>query len=158
MTIHTKKHRLKQAIREIVRSNGGVEAAVEGLRVQKTHLARYGSANDMSYFMPIDIVCELEAKCSKPIVTHALAHELGFELFRIPPTDGEGQVSEQLRKVFKESGEVFVAGADALADNRVDEEEAIGLLKETDEAIGALVRLQKLLERRIEGRSEVAAA
>ena len=81
-----------------------------------------------------------------------------FELFRIPPTDGEGQVSEQLRKVFKESGEVFVAGADALADNRVDEEEAIGLLKETDEAIGALVRLQKLLERRIEGRSEVAAA
>ena len=83
-----------------------------------------------------------------PAVTRVLARKAGYELTRLPALEVKGQIAEQLRIVFKESGDVIVSGVDALEDNHISEEEAVSLHAETCEAIAALVHLRLLIEQR----------
>lgn len=149
---------LKEATRLLIKGCKGLVRSSGACRVRKSTLSRYQSHEEKQMFMPIDIVADLEHKANQPIIARALAKLAGWELVKLPPSDATGRISAQLKKVFKESGELLIAGASALEDNRVDPDEAREVLVETNEAIAALVQLRALLQERVRSGAGEAAA
>lgn len=149
---------LKAATHSLITKCKGLTKCAAISRVRRSTIGRYQLAAEHQYFMPIDVVADLERKSNDPIITRALARLSGHDLVRLPPATAKGPISSQLKKVFKESGELLVAGATALEDNKIDASEAPVVLKETEEALSSLVQLQYLLKARIASAESIAAA
>ena len=99
---------LKNATRKLVQLAGGLEKAARKTRVQKSALASYYDPDSM-FFIPIDVVADLEASSGELPVTQALALSRGLYLQQVKREhDSEADnLPERLGEVASDVGEVF---------------------------------------------------
>lgn len=99
---------LKNATRKLIQSLGGLEKAAGLTRVQKSALASYYE-DDSTFFIPIDVVADLESEADDLPVTHALALAKGCYLQNVQKKhqiNGEN-LPERLGEVSQDIGDVF---------------------------------------------------
>ena len=106
---------LKTLFRELVDRAGGVDAAAACTRVARASLSNYGNPHHPS-FAPIDVVARLETLVGEPLITTCLARRAHCALVPVEPVR-EGDLSMLLAHVGRESGEVFQAYGEALAND-----------------------------------------
>ena len=138
---HLSKHEyasLKAATRTVVHKLTG-QGAASITRVGQQTLSTYGNPLEdfETVFMPVDVVADLEAELGDFPVTRALAELNNCLLVPMPEKRGTGPVAMSL-------------GA-ALADGTITDREAKASHKEIREAIYALLRLDAVLAREVEG-------
>lgn len=82
-------HRMKAANRQLIKSNGGIEACAEMISMSSTQIGRCHSDKDPD-LLPIHVVIQLEAECGTLYVTQAMAELQGCALSdpREKPVDG----------------------------------------------------------------------
>jgi len=112
---------IKLRTRDLVRANGGLEAAAEHTRLERAALGNHQSPDRPGVYMPADVVLDLELRAAEPLITRALAQHQGYTLVAAEPLDG-ADVSSVVRQA--------VAGERArgwTGDGRRDRDSARGL-------------------------------
>jgi predicted transcriptional regulator len=128
---------LKVLTRELVERAGGLDAAGVCTRVKKSSLSNYANVHLPETFVPVDVVARLEEIAGEPLVTRELARRARCALVPIEPVT-EGELASLLARVGAESGAVFAAYADAVADDgRVDAPERAGIARELSDLVRA---------------------
>ncbi|WP_068312799.1 hypothetical protein [Polycladidibacter hongkongensis] len=139
--------RLKRYAKELIKLNGGQEAASLGTRVERSQLARYGQPQD-DLNMPIDVVADLEAEIGEAVVTAVLAGITGHALYKLPQVDSHRDWLRHVASLSKELSDVVGKVSECLADDGCisrDEIRQTRLLRECDELIRAAVVMQTAL-------------
>lgn len=144
---------LKAASKALVRAAGGVEAAAEFSRPNKTALSDYGRPEG-DCFMPIDVVEDLEAithgQVGHPLVTRHLAKRAGYALVELPSADAlEIDWLAQVGDLCAESTRVITGITKAAGDRVVTSGEVrqFNLIGECDDLIAHVVNLRARFER-----------
>ena len=144
---------LKRDTKALIRAAGGLEAAAQYSRPNKTVLSDYQSASTVS-FMPIDVIADLEAvtrdTAGWPLLTRRLATMNGCSLVALPePGSLDGNWFEQIATLTGDYSKVSQRLCNAASDGKVtaDEVEAADLISACDEAIHHLVNLRARFER-----------
>ena len=157
MTLSSDKQALKRAICALIAEVGGQEAAAEYSRVSRPRIAQYGNPNEESYFVPVDVVADLEAvthgRPGHPHVTRALARRQGYDLVPLPEAaPDEIDPHHHLSALARETGDVMAKLALALADGRLTAHEVrvLKLISEVEEALQAIVDLRAGLKRLVD--------
>lgn len=137
---------LKAATRHALELAGRANTFAMVTRVEPPALSKYASPAEMTAFMPVDVVLDLDREIGAPMLTQALARMLGYRLVPIEP-DAAGTVGlEDLAEVQRETGDVVQKLATALPDG-IDAQERRELKKEIGEGIASLHRLDRKLGR-----------
>ncbi len=107
---------LKNATRKLVQLAGGLEKAARKTRVQKSALASYYDPDSM-FFIPVDVVLDLEATLDELPVTQALALARGSYLQQVKRQHDteDDNLPERLGEVASDVGDVFRKVGIALA-------------------------------------------
>jgi len=115
---------LKAATGEMIKGCGGLDASVPFTRVRKTVLGDYQNPSKPDYFVPIDVVADLEplarARDGWPHVTRALCQRMGGTFVKLPDAaPSAGDVLQLLGRQAKESSDVSQAICVGLADGKL---------------------------------------
>lgn len=98
---------LKKATHEMIKGCGGLDAAEPYARVGTSNLSDYYNPNKPNYFVPLDVVADLEplarAREGWPHVTQALCQTMGGVFVSLPDAPASG--SDLLAMMSKLSGE-----------------------------------------------------
>lgn len=129
---------IKAATRSLIKNCGGAEWASSVTRVNKTVLSDYQNVKRPDFYMPADVVTDLEAECGDPIVTKLLCSLAGGYYVPLPTQVGDEVLPAHLAQIGKEVADVFSAVSVALADGQLSAEEKDRILSEIEEAINAL--------------------
>lgn len=109
-------HRIKAAQRDLIKMCGGIERVSLITSVSSSHVGRWNNVKDTD-LMPISAIITLEADCSVPVVTTAMADLNGF---RVEDPEKAAKVTttimSALSETVQQAGELFAAGAAAAAD------------------------------------------
>jgi len=144
---------LKSATRGLIRATGGLENARAVTRVSVPHIARYGDVKDMTAFMPIDVVLDIEAALGEPIITRELARLQGHVLLSLPAVQGDdGPWGKEIGEIARECGDVLSAAGTAFAQGGVitaDEIRTLNIVGQVNEAIEALVAFRAACEQEL---------
>lgn len=153
------KQAIKAASKALVRAAGGVEAAAEFSRPNKTVLSDYGRPEGDS-FMPVDVVADLEAithgTTGHPLVTRHLATRAGYALVQLPAADAmEVDWLAQVGALCAESTKIITGISAAAADRVVNAVEVRqhNLIEECDDLIALVVNMRARFERIAAGSS-----
>lgn len=132
---------LKDAEASLVAACGGPVLAASKCRIGKSVLQIASDGDHPSRHLPLDVVIELEACCGDPIVTRFLALELGY---LVEPIHAEAidPLAVVVGRVTAETGDVLSAAARDVQSGKLTRANAIGVLKETDELVAALIALR----------------
>ncbi len=149
---------VEEATAALIAACGGIDGAAASCRVGRSQLADYANPHEEKSFMPLDVVQQLEAACGQPIVTEYLAGRHDVVLVKLPtgPTSLRTWMQAEAG-VLKEHAERAGKMADALADGRLDLNEAVEVLRETDESLRELAMLREMLRRHIADHTAAAA-
>jgi hypothetical protein len=147
------KQAAKAASKALVRAAGGLEAAAEFSRPNKSVLGEYGRPEG-DWFMPIDVVEDLEAithgQAGHPIVTRHLAARAGYALVKLPnATEIDTDWLEQVGRLVGDSGAIIAGISKAAADKVVsaDDVRAFNLIGECDDLLALVVNMRAHFER-----------
>lgn len=138
---------LKTATRMLVRDAGGLELAAKVTRVERATLSRYENPST-EFFLPADVLLDLEAANGECHVTRYLARALGHVLIELPRLEGTGAFGEHLGAIAKECGEAISVVGEALAAGgtiTAEEVRELDILREIDEAVEKLMALRAAL-------------
>jgi hypothetical protein len=127
---------LKSIFAHLLHRVGGLDAAATCTRVKRAQLGNYGNLNVADIFAPVDVVVTLEDLVGEPLLTQEMARRAGYAMVPVEPV-AEGELAALLAKVGAESGAVFAAYGDALADGRVDAPERARIARELQDLIRA---------------------
>ena len=143
---------LKAATRRLVTLAGRGPAAAQITRVGQQELSNYGNPySERVVFMPADVIADLEAECSQPVVTGLLAEMLGFVLVPLPQkVPGLAPLATRLGQLGKEAGDVFIVLGQALKDGEITADEGEHGRREIDELVLAALTLRAELEKATE--------
>lgn len=133
---------LKAHFRDLVAACGGTKRAAEIAGMQASHLSEAMASHNLERWPRIDHVALLEAECSAPIMTRALADAAGFDIVRRDAQPPGLKSLDHLRIIMKQCDEVHHGLADALVDSRISPRERKDLLVDIDQALGALMNLR----------------
>lgn len=124
----------------------GQRRAAKHTRVGQGHLSRYVSDNPdcADYFMPIDVVADLEANASEPFITRRLAEMSGYELVKLPVTGAARTDEDGLLNSARETTEAIAEAWKAKADGRVTDDERDAVHRQVREAVVALLEFDRL--------------
>lgn len=134
--------RLKDAFGRLLELAGGAKDVET--RVSPWSLYAYANVNEAKHFAPVDVICALEKHAAEPVMTRQLAFEAGYILLPVAWSGKGDELAARLMKVGKEHADVFAQAAKSLTDNQLNPKEAERLIKEIDQAIGALSSLRIL--------------
>lgn len=141
---------LKRACRALVEAAGGIEAAALMCRLGKSQIGDCISVNHPERWLPADVVASLE-DCTLgtpgwPQVTRHLARNAGLAVALLPVDGAPAFVgAAELGAMAKEAGEALSRVAQAVAVGgcvTADEVRGLGLIKEIDEALAAMLRVR----------------
>ena len=137
---------LRAATRRLTKACGGLESAAAVTRTAVPTLSEYQIPHGR-FFMPIDVVADLEADADDPIITRILARHANCVLLKLPSAEADPNYFLRLSRIGKEVSEVFERASIALADQHITAPEKSALVGEIDDAIVALSELRQLLYR-----------
>jgi hypothetical protein len=142
------KQSLKVAFAASVRSAGGVEAAAGFVRIGKSQLSDCGRTNTDA-FAPIDVVADLQDITAglpgAPHVLNALAARAGFALVALPGCEPTGSDwLSGMAIIAARVGLMMDVTGKAIADGKVDVDEAFDIDAVIDEALTDLMRMRAL--------------
>ncbi|MBP0493047.1 phage regulatory CII family protein [Pararoseomonas indoligenes] len=130
----------KTLVRALVERVGGLDAAAACTRVRRAQLSNYQSLNVDDAFVPVDVIWRLERIAGEPLITQELANRAGYTIVAVEPI-AEGELAALLAKVGAESGHVFSAFAEAMADDgQVNAQERGEIARELQDLIRAASR------------------
>lgn len=138
---------IKTATRMLVRDAGGLELAAKVTRVERATLSRYENPAT-EFFLPVDVLLDLEAANGEAHVTRYLARAQGHVLIELPKLDGTGAFGEHLGAIAKECGEAIAVVGEALAAGgtiTAEEVRELHIRREVQEAIEKLAALDAAL-------------
>lgn len=142
--------RLKRAVREAIRTNGGVDGAAATVDRSRSVAGDWMNLNHAA-FPPMDKALALDeiaiAKGELPPIACAYARELGGVF--VPNVDccaDEGSLAGMVMQLSKELGDLAGAIGEALADGEVRPEEADAALRELDDMVRKQAQLKAVLE------------
>lgn len=143
------KLKLKQATKEMILGNGGVEAAAESCRVGKSTLADYYHPQKPDCFAPLDVIIELEtlsrARDGWPHVTTELCRQMGGMFVARPQVAASGASLLQLMAAStQEFADVSTAICAALQDGKFCAKDASKVRGEIAQAMEKLASLDAL--------------
>lgn len=134
---------LKDAVLQLVDANGGHVRSADITETVKGTVQRWTDADGdtASVFPGVNKVRLLEAAADDPIVTRFLATEAGYALVKVlEPQRASEAIAVMAAVAGGEVGDVMRAVADAMQDDgHIDAREAGRIIKEIDEAMGALM-------------------
>jgi hypothetical protein len=141
---------LKRATGEMIRGVGGLEAAAGFCRVGKSVLGCNQSPNEPDSFVALDVLADLEplarGREGWPHVTRALAAQQGFALVKLPDALPEaGDLLHLVARQAREGGAIASAICAALADGKVDADEARAARKQVADLIDVAVAMDAAL-------------
>lgn len=140
--------RLTAYSKELVKLNGGIEAASLSTRVSASQLARYGQPQSEDG-MPVDVIADLEHEAGEPVLTSVLARLSGFALVKLPREAAEPDWVGNMGQLSKEFSDVISrVGACLRDDGKVSAEEVKHhhLRREIADLISIAVKLDKTCE------------
>ncbi len=114
---------LKEAVAELVKLAGGIEAAMKKTRVSKSQIQRYTDPAHDDYHMPVDVVRALELDCGEPVVTRFLALESHALVVALPKA-GEAHYSQHLAQIGRETGKLYGEAAEMLGQGKTPKKAA----------------------------------
>ncbi|MCX5569627.1 hypothetical protein [Kaistia nematophila] len=142
--------RLKGAARDLIGAAGGPRRCQGITRGTESLLSRYGARQE-EVFAPIDVIADLEKDAGEPIVTKLLAELSGHLLVPMPTSQSAANWFGHLSGVLTGGSQVEVALSDALADGRIDVNEAKALRAKVLEAMTQMASLGAALDQAIDG-------
>jgi hypothetical protein len=140
---------LKTATRALIKVIGTETDAAGVTRVAQPQLSKYVSTSpdNAEFFVPIDIIADLEAECGQPVVTRKLAELSGHELVPLPEILRDGNGLDQVSgAAVKAAGEFLAVLGSALADGKLGETEMAAVSSEGREVIAVIWRLIRMAE------------
>lgn len=147
------KQAAKAACKALVRAAGGLEAAAEFSRPNKSVLGEYGRPEG-DCFMPIDVVEDLEAithgQFGHPIVTRHLAARAGYALIKLPSaSDIDDDWLAQVGKLVSDSSMIIQGISKAAADKDVSARDVreFNLIGECDDLLALVVNMRAQFQR-----------
>jgi len=142
---------LKLRVHEAIRLAGGQENAVNvsGRIKRPTAFSEYGNPKEPDRHIPIDVAIEIDAFNPEPLITAAMAEQLGFGLVSLPGTRLRGSPMGALALAIKEAAESIAAVSDVTATgaelNPRRRDKAIKELRESVAAsLEAIARLEQM--------------
>lgn len=143
---------LKDAAAELIEAAGGLRAASDMCRVNKTRLGEICSPHRDDAHMPVDVVLALETATGKAVMTEHLAARHGMLLLDVG-MDQTAVALDGLRDGVLRSNAVAVkAAADAIsdqmaasADGVIDHDEASAMLPAVERALQAMAKFRHVL-------------
>lgn len=142
--------RLKSAAIDAVEAAGGIEASGLVTLRGKSTVGRWHTAN-VADLPTVDSALLLDrvsvARGAQPRITRAMAHELGYSLVKsaVGSAAPASLLAAQVA-IVREGGDVQVAIAEALADNRIDSGERRRIRNEIADLMEALHVLDSILQ------------
>ncbi|AYJ85318.1 hypothetical protein D3Y57_04690 (plasmid) [Sphingomonas paeninsulae] len=147
------KQAVKAASKALVRAAGGLEAAAEFSRPNKSVLGEYGRPEG-DCFMPVDVVEDLEAithgQAGHPIVTRHLAARAGYALVKLPTaSDIDSDWLAQVGRLVSDSGAIIAGISSAAADKVINSADVgdFNLIGECDDLLALVVNMRAHFER-----------
>lgn len=135
---------IKQATRDLVHACNGIVAAGEIAHVSKSEVSRWQSATDPD-IISLPAALALEAECSAPLVTAAMARLHGRALQGEGPADA-ATIAAGHAQMMQHAGRLMQDMAQALGDGRITPGEAGALRRVSGDVQAALSDLCALLE------------
>lgn len=133
---------LKAATRRLIRECGGTDATAQITRVSRASLGNYQNNGLLDTFMPIDVVADLETDIGQAVVTRTLAECNSGYFTPVRRAASPGNLTSHLSSTGKEFADVFERAALLSGNGQMSEGHRQTLLREIEEAIGALVGLK----------------
>ena len=132
---------IKTATRKLIRAAGGVEGASLITRAGKSVLSDYQNVSKTEFFMPADIVADLESETGCRFVSEALSLVRSSDKKPEPLSSFPLQISE----ILKQTGDVVQQAGAANIDGRITFQERRAICKEISEAMIALTKAYETL-------------
>lgn len=129
---------LKAATRSLIKSCGGLEAAAMITRVGITSLSDYGSIEKMDYFMPVDVVIDLQSETRCAPMTEALAAISGGAF--VPQARERapcGGLMESTADIMTQTADAIKSVSASLRDGRLTLRERTHMVRQIQEIIHA---------------------
>ena len=142
---------IKRLTKNLIKITGGF--ACQEVRVGQTALHNYTDPDKETYFIPVDVVADLELEAGKPIVTEFLAGLLNYRLVPISAGPDSGKLGTMTARLGKEAAEYFSNISEALEDGTVSREEAQSALSEladVAQAVDSLIMALKQIADKVE--------
>lgn len=143
---------LKDAITTVVEQAGGLRAAAEMCRLNKTRLGEICSPHRDDVHAPLDVVLALELASGCHAVTEHLAARHGLLVVRIDGQDTAVLINDLQRGVMRQNAEAAKAAAEAIsrqmesaADGVVTVDEAMAMLPAVETLLQQMVKFRHLL-------------
>lgn len=141
---------LKRATGEMLKGVGGLEAAAGFTRVGRSTLGDYQLLSQVTSFVPLDVVADLEPLARDregwPHVTRALCAHMGGTFVPLPDvpscTDAMGMLARQTQ----EHSDVVTALVAGMADGKLCASDARKITKELDELIAAAAGMRACMQ------------
>lgn len=130
---------LKLRSRDLIRANGGLEAASDFTRLRRSALSDAQSRDRADTFLAADVVLDLELRSGEPLVTRACAQAQGYMLIAAEPLDGAAMrdiVAAAIRSE-RAGAERSAAVLAAVSDGALTEDEIEALIAASDAALRA---------------------
>lgn len=143
---------LKDAMVELVEAAGGLRAAADICRLNKTRLGEICSPHRDDVHAPIDVVQALEMATGCKAVTHHLAARHGALLVDMGHSETAVVLNDLRAGVLRSNADAVKAAADSIsnqmaaaADGVIDADEASAMLPAVEAALQHLARHRQLL-------------
>lgn len=144
--------RLKAASRRAVELAGDVTAVERITRVRKAALSKYTAVHETAYFMPVDVALDIDRDTGEPVILREMAALEGYDLAprrgARNATGGNAMLARAhlVGRLTREVADVVAEVLAADADGVITPRERSALLKEIDEAQGALNAMRRSVE------------
>lgn len=132
---------LKAATRDLIDLCGGVRRAAGLTRIDHGSLSRAGSPHE-PYFLPIDVVADLEAEAQDAPVSRCLAALSHLDVTARPREQASRTLVEAISGISREAAECVSAMAVSVADGVVDHEEAADILRVAEVLSGEIAKVK----------------
>lgn len=140
---------LKRATQEMIKGCGGLEAAQPYARVGTSNLSDYYNPSKPNYFVPIDVVADLEplarARDGWPHVTQALCKTMGGVFVPLPEAaPSSADLLSMMSALSAEFNDTTRAVCTGLSDGTFCRDDAGRLERELDDVIRVAVGMRSL--------------
>lgn len=152
-TTEHQRRQLKATVRRLLEMAGGVSSFKHVTRVQEPALSKYGSPDDTSGHMPIDIAMDLMLDTGSNGILSAMAAMLGYKLVALN-ADGQGASLPDVIDIaglVQENSSLVSAVSEAIKDGVITPEEERLISDEVEKSVQDLRALQRRVTAAVKG-------
>jgi hypothetical protein len=143
---------IKGAFRQAVKTAGGPKLVAQTTRGTPSHICDWGSPDHMDRWPPADVLADVDAEASDPIVARTLADLAGYDIVA-RETKATGTDCEQFAGIAREAGEALEVFAKALDNGKVDSFEIPAIRKALHELLDKVHAVDAALDAKLKMRA-----